>query len=81
VLVSITAVRVHQDRSEYDDCILLFGKTADFINPTKLPEGVSVVDKVVALTDGGADYTFDATGNVGVMRSALEACHKGQFSF
>jgi len=29
------------------------------------------------LTRGGADYTFDATGNVGVMRTALEAAHKG----
>jgi S-(hydroxymethyl)glutathione dehydrogenase / alcohol dehydrogenase len=32
---------------------------------------------VVALTDGGADYTFDATGNTEVMRTALEACHRG----
>jgi S-(hydroxymethyl)glutathione dehydrogenase/alcohol dehydrogenase len=29
------------------------------------------------MTDGGLDYTFDCTGNVGVMRAALEACHKG----
>jgi len=29
------------------------------------------------MTDGGCDYTFDCTGNVGVMRAALEACHKG----
>jgi S-(hydroxymethyl)glutathione dehydrogenase/alcohol dehydrogenase len=36
-----------------------------------------VVAKVVELTDGGADYTFDATGNVEVMRTALEACHRG----
>jgi S-(hydroxymethyl)glutathione dehydrogenase/alcohol dehydrogenase len=26
---------------------------------------------------GGADYTFDCTGNVKVMRIALEACHRG----
>ena len=25
----------------------------------------------------GVDYTFDATGNVTVMRSALEAAHRG----
>jgi S-(hydroxymethyl)glutathione dehydrogenase/alcohol dehydrogenase len=31
----------------------------------------------VEITDGGLDYTFDATGNVNVMRAALEACHKG----
>jgi S-(hydroxymethyl)glutathione dehydrogenase/alcohol dehydrogenase len=39
------------------------------------------VDKVVAaivdLTGGGADYSFDATGNVQVMRQALECCHRG----
>jgi S-(hydroxymethyl)glutathione dehydrogenase/alcohol dehydrogenase len=36
-----------------------------------------VVAKIVAMTDGGADYTFDATGNTEVMRMALEACHRG----
>jgi S-(hydroxymethyl)glutathione dehydrogenase/alcohol dehydrogenase len=35
------------------------------------------VAKVVELTDGGADYTFDCTGNTEVMRTALEACHRG----
>lgn len=38
-------------------------------------------DKVVAavqdITDGGADFTFDCTGNVTVMRQALESCHRG----
>ena len=53
-----------------------FGAT-DFVNPTQLPEGQSVVDKLVELTDGGCDYTFDCTGNTSVMRAALEACHKG----
>ncbi|KAK0668833.1 S-glutathione dehydrogenase 4 [Cercophora samala] len=53
-----------------------FGAT-DFVNPTQLPEGQSVVDKLIKLTDGGCDYTFDCTGNVNVMRAALEACHKG----
>lgn len=53
-----------------------FGAT-DFLNPSKLPEGTSVVDKLIEMTDGGCDYTFDCTGNVGVMRTALEACHKG----
>lgn len=28
-------------------------------------------------TKWGVDYTFDATGNVGVMRAALEAAHRG----
>lgn len=53
-----------------------FGAT-DFVNPSELPEGTSIVDRLIALTDGGCDYTFDCTGNVNVMRSALEACHKG----
>lgn len=53
-----------------------FGAT-DFLNPSKLPEGTSVADKLIEMTDGGCDYTFDCTGNVGVMRTALEACHKG----
>ena len=52
-----------------------FGMT-DFINPKDVGN-----DKVVAaiqdLTDGGADFTFDCTGNVNVMRQALEACHRG----
>lgn len=52
-----------------------FGAT-DFVNPTKL-SGQSIQDKLIELTDGGCDYTFDCTGNVGVMRAALEACHKG----
>jgi S-(hydroxymethyl)glutathione dehydrogenase/alcohol dehydrogenase len=36
-----------------------------------------VIGEILALTDGGADYTFDATGNTEVMRTALEACHRG----
>ena len=29
------------------------------------------------LTDGGVDYSFECVGNVELMRSALECCHKG----
>lgn len=53
-----------------------FGAT-DFLNPAKLPQGQSIQEKLIEMTDGGCDYTFDCTGNVHVMRSALEACHKG----
>lgn len=53
-----------------------FGAT-DFINPKDLPHGTSIVDQLVKMTDGGCDFTFDCTGNVDVMRDALEACHKG----
>jgi len=51
-----------------------FGMT-DFVNPTEVSG--DLVGHLVELTGGGADYTFDATGNVQVMRTALEACHKG----
>jgi S-(hydroxymethyl)glutathione dehydrogenase/alcohol dehydrogenase len=50
-----------------------FGMT-DFINPKGVP---NVVDAIVALTDGGADYSFECIGNTTVMRQALECCHKG----
>jgi len=53
-----------------------FGAT-DFVNPTQLPDGKLIQDYLVEITDGGLDFTFDATGNVNVMRAALEACHKG----
>src|ERR1700727_1544482 len=51
-----------------------FGMT-DFVNPTKISG--DIVQHLVALTDGGADFTFDCTGNTTVMRQALEACHRG----
>jgi S-(hydroxymethyl)glutathione dehydrogenase / alcohol dehydrogenase len=52
-----------------------FGAT-DFVNPAEL-KGQTIVEKLIEMTDGGCDYTFDCTGNVSVMRAALEACHKG----
>jgi S-(hydroxymethyl)glutathione dehydrogenase/alcohol dehydrogenase len=36
-----------------------------------------MIAEVLALTDGGADYSFDCTGNTEVMRTALECCHRG----
>jgi len=51
-----------------------FGMT-DFVNPAEV-EG-DLVPYLVDLTNGGADYSFDATGNVNVMRAALECAHKG----
>jgi S-(hydroxymethyl)glutathione dehydrogenase / alcohol dehydrogenase len=50
-----------------------FGMT-HFINPKEVP---NVVDAVVQLTDGGADYSFECIGNTTTMRQALECCHKG----
>lgn len=52
-----------------------FGAT-DFVNPTTLGDQ-TVVEKLIEMTDGGCEYTFDCTGNTAVMRAALEACHKG----
>ena len=51
-----------------------FGMT-EFVNPKKITG--DIVQHLVGLTDGGADYTFDCTGNTTVMRQALEACHRG----
>ena len=50
-----------------------FGMT-DFVNPKDVG---NVVETLVNMLDGGADYSFDCTGNTAVMRDALECCHKG----
>ncbi len=47
----------------------------DCINPNDYDKPIQ--DVIVALTDGGVDYSFECIGNVDVMRSALECCHKG----
>ncbi|MCG7393078.1 S-(hydroxymethyl)glutathione dehydrogenase/class III alcohol dehydrogenase [Microvirga sp. ACRRW] len=52
-----------------------FGMT-DFINPKEVGSD-KVVQAIVDLTGGGADFSFDATGNTEVMRQALECCHRG----
>ena len=52
-----------------------FGMT-DFINPDAV--GLDkVVQAIVDLTGGGADFSFECIGNVGTMRQALECCHRG----
>jgi S-(hydroxymethyl)glutathione dehydrogenase/alcohol dehydrogenase len=51
-----------------------FGMT-HFVNPKEV-EG-DLVAYLVALTDGGADYSFECVGNVDLMRQALECCHRG----
>ena len=52
-----------------------FGMT-DFID-ARGKSREETIAAILALTDGGADYTFDCTGNTEVMRTALEACHRG----
>jgi S-(hydroxymethyl)glutathione dehydrogenase/alcohol dehydrogenase len=51
-----------------------FGMT-HFVNPKEV-EG-DLVAYLVALTNGGADYSFECVGNVDLMRQALECCHRG----
>jgi S-(hydroxymethyl)glutathione dehydrogenase/alcohol dehydrogenase len=67
----IVGVDINPDREAWGR---QFGMT-DFVNPRDVPG--DLVQHLVALTDGGADYTFDCTGNTDVMRTALEACHRG----
>ena len=47
----------------------------DCINPKEYDKPIQ--DVIVELTDGGVDFSFECIGNVNVMRSALECCHKG----
>ncbi|SOC15347.1 S-(hydroxymethyl)glutathione dehydrogenase / alcohol dehydrogenase [Thalassospira xiamenensis] len=47
----------------------------DTINPQKFDKPIQ--DVIVEMTDGGVEYSFECIGNVNVMRSALECCHKG----
>ena len=47
----------------------------DFVNPKD--HGAPIQEVIVEMTDGGVDYSFECVGNVELMRSALECCHKG----
>ncbi len=67
----IIGVDINNDKAEWGR---KFGMT-HFVNPNAI-DG-DIVEHLVALTDGGGDYTFDCTGNTIVMRQALEACHRG----
>ena len=73
----IIGVDLNNDRRAWGE---RFGMT-HFVNPTEI-EG-DIVPHLVNMTKrrgdliGGADYTFDCTGNVRVMRQALESAHRG----
>jgi S-(hydroxymethyl)glutathione dehydrogenase/alcohol dehydrogenase len=73
----IIGVDINSARKDWGE---RFGMT-HFINAREL--GKDLVPHLVDMTKsggdqiGGADYTFDCTGNVTVMRQALEACHRG----
>ncbi len=47
----------------------------DVVNPNHFDKPIQEV--IVEMTDGGVDFSFEFIGNVNVMRSALECCHKG----
>jgi S-(hydroxymethyl)glutathione dehydrogenase/alcohol dehydrogenase len=73
----IIGVDLNNDKKRWGE---RFGMT-HFVNPKEI--GKDLVPYLVDMTKtkedqiGGADYTFDCTGNVTVMRQALEACHRG----
>jgi S-(hydroxymethyl)glutathione dehydrogenase/alcohol dehydrogenase len=46
-----------------------------FVNAAEV--GADIVPHLVALTKGGADFSFECVGSPKVMRAALECCHKG----
>jgi len=50
-----------------------FGMT-HFLNPREVDD---IVQEIIRVTGGGADYSFECIGNVKTMRQALECCHKG----
>src|SRR5271167_1541994 len=52
-----------------------FGMT-HFVNPDEVGRD-KVVQSVVDLTGGGADFSFECIGNVHTLRQALECAHRG----
>ena len=72
----IIGVDINNDKKEWGE---KFGMT-HFVNPMECDD---VVAEIVNMTKrgadliGGADYTFDCTGNTKVMRQALECAHRG----
>lgn len=66
----IIGIDINEDKT---NLATKFGMT-DFINPNNVDD---VVEAIIDLTNGGADYTFECIGNVNTMRQALESCHKG----
>ena len=68
----IVGVDINPDREAWGR---QFGMT-DFIDGRD-KDRAQTIEAVAALTDGGADYSFDCTGNTEVMRTALECCHRG----
>ncbi len=66
-------IAVDTNSSKFEMAKLL-GAT-DCVNPGD--HSGPIQDVIVDMTDGGVDYSFECVGNVDLMRSALECCHKG----
>jgi S-(hydroxymethyl)glutathione dehydrogenase/alcohol dehydrogenase len=73
----IIGVDLNNSKKEWGE---RFGMT-HFVNPKEV--GAELVPHLVNMTKrgadqiGGADYTFDCTGNTTIMRQALESAHRG----
>ena len=67
----IIAIDINESKFEMAK---MLGAT-DCVNPKNFDRPIQ--DVIVDMTDGGVDYSFECIGNVNLMRSALECCHKG----
>ncbi len=67
----IIAIDINEEKFEFARQL---GAT-DCVNPQK--HTASIQEVIVEMTGGGVDYSFECVGHTGLMRSALECCHKG----
>jgi S-(hydroxymethyl)glutathione dehydrogenase / alcohol dehydrogenase len=67
----IIAIDINESKFEFARKL---GAT-DCVNPKT--HSASIQEVIVEMTQGGVDYSFECVGNVQLMRSALECCHKG----
>ena len=67
----IIAIDINPEKFEFAKAM---GAT-DCVNPKEFDAPIQEV--IVEMTGGGVDYSFECVGNVRLMRSALECCHKG----
>jgi S-(hydroxymethyl)glutathione dehydrogenase/alcohol dehydrogenase len=68
----IIGIDLNPDR---EDMARRFGLT-HFVNPDQIGRD-KVVQAIMDLTGGGADFSFECIGNIHTMRQALESCHRG----
>ena len=68
----VVGIDLNSDRQEIAK---KFGMS-HFLNPNDFKDS-ELQEKIIEITQGGADYSFECIGNVKVMRQALECCHKG----